>query len=317
MNALNTQTRKVLAAGVAGVSRNWPFLLGRHRLASWVEDLLPMSDDVMSATLKDSDVRFEFRRSDKLGILLYAFGEFESHVFRALKLAVEHSGISIPNVVDLGANIGLMSLRLAAETGCRTISVEPQPGVRTFLERNARANGLQEKIRIVAEAVGEQSGELDFYVNHRHPAGSSMRACEGCERVQVQVRTLGELVTEKEWRNTAVMKVDIEGFEPEAFRGALDLFAIARPPIVFEINSQALHERGILPGKVSEPLRQAGYTHFHALDEVLYNPQNGATSIVDILATTDEHEPLRSAYGCMPEYRPPERRHFPLAPVVL
>lgn len=276
-----------------------------------------MSEEVMSASLKGSKVRFEFRRSDKLGVQLYAFAEFESHVFRALKLAVENAGGTTPCLVDLGANIGLMSLRLVAETGCRAIAVEPQPGVRTFLERNAQANGLLDKVRVVPEAVGEHAGEIDFYINHRHPAGSSMRACKGSERVTVQIRPLSTLVTEEEWKHTAVMKVDIEGYEPEAFRGALDLFSIARPPIVFEINAQALHERGLSPRDVSDPLRRAGYTHFHALDEVLYNPQNGATALVDILATTDEHESLRRAYGCMPEYRPPERRHFPLAPVIL
>lgn len=317
MNAPVTSARRLLAAGVARVSRHWPFPLGRHHLAAWVECLLPMGDEVMSASLKGSRVRFEFRRSDKLGVQLYAFAEFEPHVYRALKLAVEHSCSATPCLVDLGANIGLMSLRLVAETGCRTIAVEPQPGVRMFLERNARANALLEKVRVVPEAVGERTGEMDFYINHRHPAGSSMRACEGSERVKVQVRPLGALVTEMEWRNAAVMKVDIEGYEPEAFRGAGDLFAIARPPVVFEVNALALHERGLSPRQVSEPLRQAGYSHFHVLDEVLYNPLNGATALVDILATTDEHESLRRAYGCMPEYRPQERRHFPLAPLVL
>ena len=317
MIELQQHARKFLAAGVAGVSRHWPFQRGRHRLASWVEDILPMSDEVMSATLKDSAVRFQFRRSDRLGVTLSSLADFEPHVFRVLRLAIRMSGMKAPNLVDLGANIGLVSLRLAAATSCRTISIEPQPGVRHLLESNAKINGLEKRVRIVPEAVGESSGEIDFFINPRHPAGSSVRECPGCEKLQIQVRPLGELVSQEEWRNTAAMKVDIEGYEPEAFRGALPLFKIARPPIVFEINSQALSERNLSPGDVSEPLRRAGYTQFHALEDVLYNPENGATPIVDILATTDEHEALRRAYGCYPTYHPRARRHFPIAPVLL
>lgn len=306
-----------MAAGVATFSRQWPFLEGRYRLVDMVEHLLPMSDEIMYARLKNSRVRLSFRRSDKLGVLLYALADAEPNVFRFLSLAMKSASQKAPLLVDLGANIGLVSLRLAAETGCKTISVEPQPGVKDFLEANAKLNGLESQVRLVPHAVGDSSGETFFYVNHRHPASSSMRETPDSQKVHVQIKRLDEMVSRDEWLQAAVMKVDIEGYEREAFLGATGLFETALPPVVFEVNFAALAERGQTPRDVSEPLRQAGYKHFHALGDVLYPPENGVSYLVDVVATTDAHESLRQAYGCDANFRPKPHRHFPLTPMEL
>ncbi|HWQ21162.1 MAG TPA: FkbM family methyltransferase, partial [Clostridia bacterium] len=122
-------------------------------------------------------------------------------------------------VLDLGAYKGESSIWMASQVGPSglVLAFEPNPGARAFLERNiARAAGSGiGKIEILAVAAGSS----------RHPGGFVSTA-EGCSRldadgdISVDVTTVDDIVSEHALAGVDFIKMDIEGGEVEALRGA-------------------------------------------------------------------------------------------------
>jgi FkbM family methyltransferase len=144
--------------------------------------------------------------------------------------------------VDVGANIGLTALALAAllPEG-RVIAAEPSPRTLRALRQNLAANRLGERIIIEAAAVGAEPGEAEFH-DSDHSAGShllsagTMRA-ERLGRVTVPVTTLDRIAAAHGLHRLDLVKVDVEGFESEVLDGAAAAIARYRPAFILEFNA--------------------------------------------------------------------------------
>jgi FkbM family methyltransferase len=76
--------------------------------------------------------------------------------------------------LDIGANAGVYSIMLAVRNiGGEIIAFEPDPGNRARLLANIAANGLQGKIRVVADAVGDRPGDVILMEAGSHNRGES------------------------------------------------------------------------------------------------------------------------------------------------
>ncbi len=76
--------------------------------------------------------------------------------------------------LDIGANAGVYSILLAMKNlGGDIISFEPDPGNRARLLANIAANGLQDRIRVVPDAVGDRPGEVVLMEAGSHNRGES------------------------------------------------------------------------------------------------------------------------------------------------
>lgn len=135
-------------------------------------------------------------------------------------------------IVDIGANIGIHSLawsRLAP-----VVAVEPAPRTFDLLQGNVAVNELQERIRTVRSAVGETSGEVEFFIA-KDSAFSSMKDTERkriVDRVRVPCTTLDELSVPS---NVGLVKIDVEGFERAVIAGGGELLRRDRPVLFVEI----------------------------------------------------------------------------------
>ena len=63
-----------------------------------------------------------------------------------------------------------------------------------------------------------------------------------------------------------LIKLDVEGAEELAFRGALPLIASSRPCVIFEINPRASQGLGLRPFGAWELLETAGYRFFSLVE---------------------------------------------------
>jgi len=84
--------------------------------------------------------------------------------------------MGIPNgslVIDIGAHIGIFSLRCAKEKNCTVYSYEPCEDNYRLLINNICNNGLGDKIKAFRNAVSNKSEIREFYVDPYHYAGSS------------------------------------------------------------------------------------------------------------------------------------------------
>ena len=74
---------------------------------------------------------------------------------------------------NVGANVGVYTLQLAHWVGAtgRVVAFEPNPEARAVLIRNVALNSLQPRVEIVASAVGEATGSVDFFTVGRRRHG--------------------------------------------------------------------------------------------------------------------------------------------------
>jgi FkbM family methyltransferase len=121
-------------------------------------------------------------------------------------------------VVDVGANVGTLTLAAAALVGPegRVWSIEAHPRTLRYLCANVAANGFT-NVRTVHAAAGESEGFLRLTDSR---LDDQNRVSANGHGVLVPVRRLDDLVPEGPVR---LLKIDVEGFELSVLRGAREL----------------------------------------------------------------------------------------------
>ena len=127
---------------------------------------------------------------------------------------------------DVGANVGFFALLGARRVGTsgRVVAVEPVPANVEGLRRIVRLNHLGELVRLVEAAVGSADTLARFDPS---PGPSEGKLDEGGD-LSVRVLRLDSLL-DQGYPAPTVVKMDIEGGEVEALRGARRLLADFRP----------------------------------------------------------------------------------------
>jgi FkbM family methyltransferase len=203
-------------------------------------------------------------------------------------------------VVDVGANVGYMTLAMIARLGerGRVLSFEPQPGVGDELVANvaaarARFPGVQGSIHF--EALSDSTGTASIVL----PPGSDENrglahlAAPGAG-VSVRTQRLDDYASELGPR-VSLVKIDVEGHEPAVLRGATTLLQSgALRHIIFE-------EHGAYPTETSLFLERFGYTIFTLERSLLRvrigdpsHPRRAAWEAPSLLATREPDVALRA-----------------------
>jgi FkbM family methyltransferase len=151
-------------------------------------------------------------------------------------------------VWDIGANVGLFSFA-AASTAARVIAVEADTWLANLVHRSSLMNGLP--VTVLPAAVAADQGVVELHVSHDGRASNSLNG-DGPAQTVVAV-TLDWML--EEFPAPQVVKIDVEGMELEALKGASALLQ-HKPTILCEVTRN--HEA------VGELLRSAGYTLFAA-----------------------------------------------------
>ncbi|HEX4033821.1 MAG TPA: FkbM family methyltransferase [Solirubrobacteraceae bacterium] len=161
--------------------------------------------------------------------------------------------------VDAGANFGFWAL-LAARRGCRVIAIEPLPATRTRLQENARRNGLDGAIEVVAAALSDEGGALTLSVTGGESGQASAHPPQGsadAETFVVPAVTLDSLLGERAVR---FLKIDVEGHEPALLRGADRVLRAGRVDfLLIELSGGVLGRSGGSAAELIDWLAERGY----------------------------------------------------------
>jgi len=134
-------------------------------------------------------------------------------------------------MVDVGAHIGLYTMRAAQEVGDtgRVISAEPDPQSYAILKDNITQNHLS-NVHAINAALSDRSGQMTFYAC-TDPSLSGFELQPKAklrEKRVVKTLTLDELLDSLGIDQVNWIKLDVEGAETKVLRGAKRLLARAK-----------------------------------------------------------------------------------------
>jgi FkbM family methyltransferase len=150
-------------------------------------------------------------------------GEWEAHVERAITRALRPGDVA----VDIGANVGYHTLAMAAAVGSkgRVHAFEPSPDLLRLLRATIAVNGL-DWVYLHGTATLDRPGTVKLASAPEHygsghviPDSSPDHDPVYSVRVDVPAKTLDAVLAERV-ANVDLIRMDIEGSEPLALRGA-------------------------------------------------------------------------------------------------
>src|SRR4051812_23569734 len=211
--------------------------------------------------------RFQPPSADRLAYLwLHKLGIMGSD--RALLEAQVQPGMV---VADIGANVGLYTYLLAQCVGERGLvySFEPNPALFGSLETNCRTNGVA-NVRLHNVALGAQDDMLILARARFNSGDSRLSSSDGLPPaggVSVPVRPLDSLLA---GRPLDFVKIDVQGWELEVFKGMRGLLAGSRPMrIYFEFWPAGLRRAGSEPAELLAFLRLQGFRLYRTEQQTL------------------------------------------------
>ena len=230
---------------------------------------------------------FVVATADKvIGRELFLHGEFDFAKLQTTLAIIEREGLPRPqHLIDVGANIGTIVIpALARGLMQSATAIEPHPTNLRLLRANLALNGLSERVRVLAQAVGAESGASLFLTESSSNSGNHSIGRTG---LPVASTRLDDVDCP---HDGALLWMDIEGYEGHALRGAPNLLA-AGIPVVCEYNAGYLENSGGmnwfregLEGRRIFDLKQGEKAVEITLDQlaVIYPAGSGFTDILAI-----------------------------------
>lgn len=193
---------------------------------------------------------------------LELYGEYNPAEWRALRQLIR-PGMT---VVEIGANMGTHSVDMARACAPGAFyAFEPQPRIFQILCANLALNDIGNAFAY-PEGCGESEGvavvPLVDYGKTGNFGGLSLQP-DGTHGIKVRIRPLDAL----ELPSCGLIKIDVEGFEPQVLRGARQTVARCRPILYVE------NDRGAQQQEVISLVAEMGYRLYWHLPP-LFDAQN-------------------------------------------
>jgi FkbM family methyltransferase len=161
---------------------------------------------------------------------LFLYGSYEEGTLRALNHILRLGD----TFVDIGANVGLMSLHAAKIVGAggRVVSFEPLPSAYSLLLESIKINGLS---NVLAEniAIGSAAGRAAIREDESNRGSSQLSHLPRVESDhKVQVERLDDYLARQRMHGSiSCIKVDVEGWELEVLKGARQTLSGPTAPV--------------------------------------------------------------------------------------
>jgi FkbM family methyltransferase len=188
-------------------------------------------------------------RDHALEFELYYDGVYEAGTLSVMQKCLRTGD----RVLDVGANIGLMSLVAARSVGAegKVYAIEPEPETFDLLKMHIRLNAASNIIPLNI-AIGSARGSASLHVRNGGSPGSATLVPAEDERErrwEVCVESIDGLCAARGIQALRLVKIDVEGWELEVLRGAAGVLSREDSPIVI-IECSRLH--AMQGGQVSD-----------------------------------------------------------------
>jgi FkbM family methyltransferase len=169
-------------------------------------------------------------------------------------------------VYDVGAFHGLLTLFFASRSGA-VVCFEPNTRNHKRLLENLTLNGI-ENVEVRKAGVGSRSETRQMVGNPLTPGGSSvegktveqlLRSGLGTVVEDISIVTLDEEIAQAGLPAPDFIKIDIEGWEIEALRGARHTLELHKPALFLEMHGQTMREKKRKAAEIVDFLWEMNY----------------------------------------------------------
>lgn len=224
------------------------------------------------AICRRGGINWELDLREGIQLSIYCFGMFERTTARALRRLLPPGGVA----VDVGANIGAHTLPMARQAGPqgRVIAVEPTSASTRLRDNLARNPDLASRVTVCPVAIlapGERLAPA-YYAAWPVRGGKRRHAVHGGVALNAEGSagvTLDALIQEQGLTRLDVIKIDVDGGELAALRGAGATLERWRPALVLELSVYALIEHG---GSLEALLALLAEARYRLLEEASFAP---------------------------------------------
>ena len=283
--------------------KNYSF---RHKLISFVRDidvrgirkvasflpklLIPKaSGPYILKTIHGISLRIDPTIDNGVERSLHETGTYEKGVLTFMEDYLQSGDV----FVDIGANIGLMSIFAAKCVGPHghVHAFEALPKTAFLLHDNMMINDYR-NITIHGYALGAEKGTATIYENIQiNRGGASLVVEDGSEGTQISVEALDDIYDSES--PVSLVKIDVEGYEPYVLAGAKKTLSRCRPIVIIEVSS-AVSASSI---DALNQIRALGEYHFFRLK----GTKERKSSLIEILG--DQALPAHDNVFCIPAER--------------
>jgi len=133
-------------------------------------------------------------------------------------------------VLDCGANIGVFTRKALSRGAGLVVAIEPAPRTLEALRRNFEAEIKSGRVIVYPKGVWDHDAELELALDtFNQSANSLVIGKEHAPSVHVPLTTIDKIVGELKLPRVDFIKMDIEGAEKPAIKGASDTIRRFRP----------------------------------------------------------------------------------------
>lgn len=187
--------------------------------------------------------------------LPFNIAEEEVGIYTADKVRIKEGDI----VLDCGANVGVYTRRALKQGAKLVVAIEPAPQNIEVLRRNFQSEIEQGRVIVYPKGVWDKD---DMLVLHQHSDNSAAdsfvinqepdKAATHASDRKLPLTTIDKLAAELKLERVDFIKMDIEGAEVRALRGARETIARYHPRMALSTYHQPDH-----PAEVPKAVREA------------------------------------------------------------
>ena len=234
------------------------------------------------------ELRFRVKTEDVVGRHIYKYGQHEPAMSAFLRRSVSVADGDL--LIDIGANIGWYSMlfdRLCAGTDAQVLSFEPDPTNHAMLTQNIAMNDARHVRTFQLGLSDNDAGAALHRFSDANLGRHSLLPINDHGSVDVATARLDDILAQPEFagRTPRLIKIDIEGFELVALRGAPETLSRC-PLVILEYSPGYMRQGGIEPGALLHYMRGLGFAASLLRDGQL------APVTVDELAASDRQQDI-------------------------
>lgn len=185
--------------------------------------IIPMpSSELIVQTIYGFKIKVDPINDSSVQREIYKWGTYETGTLHWLKQYVRNADV----IFDIGANIGFYTLYFNefSKESCDIRAFEPNPQTIEKIKFNLEINTAN-KVKVIPYGVSDEQKEMDFFVGDNLGEGTFVNINHQKRKLNqtLKLTTLDTLWKQESIPKPDIIKIDIEGLELPALKGAIEM----------------------------------------------------------------------------------------------